>query len=85
MWLPGEEYTSTYSPTRNYQIGDVVKYGGYSYFALTFNQNSIPSTNPTDWELLSIGYNLRGDYNPLTAYYVGDTVRRAGYLYLEKS
>ena len=81
VYAPGLEYDNQWeSPTR-YQIGDVVKYGGYSYFALTFNQASVPSTSPLDWELLSIGYNLRGDYNSSTSYIIGDVIRRNGNLY----
>ena len=81
VYAPGLEYDNQWESIIRYQIGDVVKYGGYSYFALTFNQASVPSTSPLDWELLSIGYNLRGDYNSSTSYIVGDVIRRNGNLY----
>jgi hypothetical protein len=81
VYAPGLEYDNQWTSIIRYQIGDVVKYGGYSYFALTFNQASVPSTSPSDWELLSIGYNLRGDYNLSTSYLIGDVIRRGGNLY----
>jgi hypothetical protein len=82
VYAPGPEFNETWNAVTDYQIGDVVKYGGYSYIALTFNQNSTPSTNPIDWELLSIGYNWREEYNLSTSYFVGDVIRRGGNIYV---
>ena len=81
VYAPGLEYENNWDTAASYQPGDVVKYGGYSYTALAFNQNSAPSTNPGNWELLSIGYNFRNDFNIVTSYRKGDVVRAGGNLY----
>jgi len=33
IYVPGFEYDNTWESTTIYQKGDVVKYGGYSYYA----------------------------------------------------
>jgi len=81
VYAPGLEYDDNWQSGVSYTIGDVVKYGGYAYTAITNNQTSIPSTQTSDWELLSLGYNLRGDYNSSTSYRIGDVIRRNGILY----
>lgn len=81
IYAPGLEYENNWDSATRYQPGDVVKYGGYSYTALTFNQYSIPSSSPLDWELLSIGYNFRNDFDVSTSYRKGDVVRAGGNLY----
>lgn len=79
IWMPGIEYTGSWNSSTVYQNGSVVKYGGYSYYSLTANNtNNIPPTSGSDWELLTIGYNLTGDWASSTSYRVGDVVRRHG-------
>ena len=56
IWIPGIDYTSTWSGGTIYQTGEVVEYGGYSYTSLTANNSgNIPSTDSTDWEVLTQG------------------------------
>ena len=81
VYAPGLEYDDNWHSSVQYQPGDVVKYGGYAYTSLSLNQNAVPTTSALDWELLSLGYNLRGDYNVLTSYKIGDVIRRNGILY----
>ena len=86
-WVPGLQYEAEWDTLVEYNKGDIVKYGGYTYTALTNNKGSIPSTNlllqdTGDWEILRRGYNHRGDYDVSTAYRTGDVVRANGYLYL---
>ncbi len=81
VYAPGLEYDNQWDQVTRYQIGDVVKYGGYSYVAITINQASNPAVSPSDWELLSIGYNFRNAFSSETNYKVGDVVRNGGNLY----
>ena len=88
IWLPGLGYENVWSDNEVYQPGDVVTYGGYSYIALTINIGSNPSAFDVqqdgvgaDWEIVTRGYNLRGEWDILVQYKPGDVVRKGGYLY----
>lgn len=79
IWMPGIEYTGLWNASTTYQPGDVVKYGGYSYYSLTANNaNNTPALEADDWELLTTGYELSGDWTPGSPYRVGNVVRRHG-------
>ena len=87
IWVPGLEYESLWRTGIDYNQGDIVYYGGYSYVALTNNTNSVPSVNGLlqdtgDWELLTQGYKHQGLWNGSTEYYTGDVIRDEGYLYI---
>ena len=82
LYLPGEEYSSTWSVSVTYQPGDVVKYGGYDYVGVTVNNTgNVPSTDATDWTLLTQGYEFMNDWSVSVNYKVGDVVRRSGQLF----
>lgn len=82
IWVPGQEYVDTYSSSVIYQPGDVVTYGGYTFTSLTANnQGNTPSTSPSNWELLTTGYEFQGSWNSGTQYQVGDVVRKNGLVY----
>ena len=82
LWLPGNEFNSTWSDTSAYQPNDVVMYGGYSYVSNTENNiGNIPSIEASDWTLLTTGYRLQNDWVSNTSYKVGDTVRHGGALF----
>ena len=86
-WVPGLQYEAEWDTDTEYNKGDIVKYGGYTYTALTNNTGSIPSANlllqdTGDWEILKQGYNLTGDWDRTVSYRTGDMVRAGGYLYL---
>ena len=87
LWLPGTGYEGLWSDATEYQKGDIVLYGGYTYTALTNNLASVPSVNGIvqdtgDWELLKAGYKHRGEWASGTAYITGDVVRNYGHLYV---
>jgi len=82
-FVEGLEFMSTYSTSVAYFPGDVVTYGGYSYVSATNNTNRIPTAyTGSDWNILSTGFNFRGDFSTGTAYKVGDVARLNGYTYL---
>ncbi len=71
--VPGQHSSGEWSATTTYRIGDVVTYGGYVYYSLTFNYNRVPSdhlyqlidqADPPDWAVLAKGQNLVGDWAP---------------------
>ena len=87
IWLPGFGYELLWANSTEYQVGDIVLYGGYAYTCLQNNLNSVPSVNGLlqdtgDWELLKQGYKHRGEYDHSTQYYTGDVLRSGGYLYI---
>ena len=87
LWLPGTGYEGLWSNAAEYQKGDIVLYGGYTYTALTNNLASVPSVNGIvqdtgDWELLKTGYKHRGEWSGSTAYLTGDVIRNQGHLYV---
>lgn len=85
LFLPGLEFEDSWSSSAQYQVGDVVTYGGYTYVAKVDNLNKIPSSNTAEWDVVTTGYNNTGDYNSSTAYKVGDVVRHGGYTYVCKT
>lgn len=81
-YIPGLEFENIWDPLVVYQPGDIVRYGGYSYFSNTNNIGQEPANEPVDWTLLALGFKHRGEWNPTTKYLVGDTIRRFGQLYV---
>ena len=86
-WLPGLQYEAEWDNLTEYNKGDIVKYGGYTYTALANTSGTIPSANVLaqdsgDWEILKQGYNHTGDWDSTTVYRPGDVVRNGGYLYI---
>jgi hypothetical protein len=87
VYVPGLSYENTWSDETQYARGEIVRYGGYTYTALQNNFNSVPSINGKaqntgDWELLTEGYNLKGEWQETIFYRTGDVVQRGGYLYV---
>ena len=82
LWIPGAEFNDSWTLTEVYQPGDIVIYGGYSYIGLTVNnENNVPSTSTSDWQLLTVGYDMLGEWSNTVSYRVGSVVRRGGNLF----
>jgi hypothetical protein len=88
--FPGFQYSDEWSPTQVYQVGDLVKHGGWLFYSLTTNYSSNPSNSiyqvedrvdPIDWQIAAKGINFRGDWSADNSYKTGDVVRRGGNLY----
>jgi hypothetical protein len=85
QFVDGLEFEDSWRANINYQPGDFVTYGGYSYIAKTFNQGSKPSEVLDDWDLFSTGFRWAGEYAEDSSdqdYLTGDVVRLNGYTYL---
>ena len=85
VFVAGLEFEDTWGAYSEYQPGDIVTYGGYTYIARTNNVEKKPAEQPSDWQVFVTGFNLRGDYGDDSAnedYRTGDVVRLGGYTYL---
>jgi len=87
VYVPGTEYELVWDTETEYNKGDIVRYGGYSYTALTNNIGSQPSTNGLlqdtgDWEVLNRSYRFLQDWSDSVTYRPGDAIRHGGYLYV---
>ena len=79
--MPGLEFEDSYSDATQYQVGDVVTYGGYSYTAKQDTKANIP-TNTTFWDLLTTGFKVIGEYSSGVEYTPGNVVTQSGYVYV---
>ena len=89
--FPGFQYSDEWNLTTVYQVGDLVKHGGWLYYSLTNNYGSNPSDSiyqiedrqdPIDWQIAAKGINFRGEWISTDTYKTGDVVRRGGNLYV---
>lgn len=83
-FVEGFQYESEWNGNRNYKTGDVVKYGGNQYIAISDNSGEFPSTATSDWQLFSEGLKFVGDWNDDSSqieYQVGEVVRLGGFTY----
>jgi len=86
VYSEGLQWEDSFSNSTTYQDGDVVSYGGYTYVYV----NSTPAAGqtPTDnsyWDIVTTGYNNKGDFNYGIGYKTGDVVRYGGYSFVSKT
>ena len=81
-FLESFNFENTWDGSTEYQAGDVVTYGGYSYVSKNINTNKQPATNSSDWDILTTGFNVVGDWNSGTSYIQGDVVKFGGSSYV---
>ena len=84
-FVEGFEFNNDWDTYTDYKKGDVVRYGGYQYVALTNHIGTNPATTNDDWAVFTKGFNFRGDWGDDSAgqdYRVGDVVRVGGYTYV---
>ena len=82
-YIQSFNFENTWSSSTEYQVGDVVTYGGYSYVAKTLHTNKPPATHTTnDWDILTTGFNVIGEWNSGTQYLQGDVVVFGGSSYV---
>ena len=89
--FPGFQYSEEWDAETVYQVGDLVKHGGWLYYSLTNNYASNPSNsqyqlidrvNPVDWQIAAKGINFSGEWSASALYKTGDVVRRGGNTYV---
>jgi len=82
-FVKGFEFEDEWSDSTRYQPGDVVKYGGNQYIALTNHINTVPTAaGNTDWQLFSEGFRFQEEWDISTSYKIGEVVQQSGYTYL---
>ena len=55
-------YEDTWNSVAQYQDGDVVTYGGYTYVSKSVHTNKPPAYNlASDWDIITTGFNVVGD------------------------
>jgi hypothetical protein len=76
-------WADTWNSATEYELNDVVKYGGnaYVYTNALATTGNLP-TNTTYWKTMVEGFNFLGVYSTGTAYKPGDAVTHGGNLYL---
>ena len=85
VYTEGLQWEDSYNPATNYQTGDVVTYGGYTYVAI---QETPAGNTPTDnayWDVVTTGYKPTGTFSYGTAYKTGDVVNYGGNSYVSNS
>ena len=82
IFVLGLQFENTWSSSTTYQIGDIVAYGGYTYIAKTNNSNKVPSTQTSDWSILTTGFSVQGTWNNSSVYKTGDVVQFGGWSYV---
>ena len=85
QFVRGFQFEADWEALRNYQKGDIVRYGGNQYIALTNHAEKNPVVELTDWQLFTQGLRFLGDWqddSTLQDYRVGEVVRYGGYTYL---
>ena len=78
-------YRGVYNPATNYELNDVVSYGGNSYVYINriAGAGTAPSTT-THWSNMVDGLSDLGDYDNATTYQKNDLVRVSGLIYRAK-
>jgi len=76
-------FAGTWSAGTEYELNDVVKYGGnvYVYVNALKSQGNVP-TNVTYWSLMVEGIKFTGAYSPTVEYQVGDGIAYGGKVYI---
>jgi len=83
VFVKGFEFEDEWSDSTTYQPGDVVKYGGNQYVALTNHINTTPTTSGNnDWQLFSEGLRFQEAWSIGSSYRIGEVVEQGGYTYL---
>ena len=81
-YLQSFNFENTWNGSSEYQVGDVVTFGGYTYVAKLLNLNKSPATNTAEWDILTTGFNVIGEWNSGTNYIQGDVVKFGGSSYV---
>jgi len=87
LFVQGVQGEGEWEAYVDYQIGDVVKYGGYQYISKTNNNSVIPTSSTDDWDIFAKGFSFVGVWGEDSSqqdYKVGEVVRVNGYTYVAK-
>jgi len=88
VFVNGFEFEGSWSAANEYQVGDVVTYGGYTYTAVQNSGASSPQTPSTAtayWQVFTSGLVYSGEWSNSTSYKIGNVVTVGGYTYVAKA
>ena len=88
IFVNGFQFEGSWSAANEYQAGDVVTYGGYTYTAILNNGSAspqTPSTATTYWKVFTSGLVYSGEWSSGTSYKIGNVVTVGGYTYVAKA
>ncbi len=76
-------FAGTWSSSQEYELNDIVKYGGnvYVYTHALATTGNLP-TNTSYWKFMVGGIDFKGTYSPSTAYKVGEAVSHGATVYV---
>lgn len=79
-------FAGTWSSSQEYELNDIVKYGGnvYAYTHALATTGNLP-TNTTYWQFVVGGIDFKGVYSPSTAYKIGEAVSYGAIVYVAKA
>jgi hypothetical protein len=90
IYLESIKFEDSWSGATEYQPGDIVTFGGYTYIAKTIHSNKQPNIynvnigeTPADWNILTTGFDVKGEYNNSAVYVPGDVVTFGGNTYVK--
>lgn len=84
-YVNGLKFEDSWDVNTEYQSGDIVTFGGYSYVALATSTGAAPNNLGASWEILTTGFKVVGTWSPSTAYKPGDVVLLGGNSYVAKT
>jgi len=86
IMVSGTEYRGAWDIAEEYEIGQIVSYGGKVYIAIqSVNTAQNPVTATAYWSVFVDGIQYEGTYSGSTAYQKGDVVKYGGAVYIAKS
>ena len=84
IYLESVNFEDTWNVGTEYQPGDIVTFGGYTYIAETINTGKQPNSYVgTDWNVVTTGFDVKGEYDNATVYVPGDVVQFGGNTYVK--
>jgi hypothetical protein len=96
IYFESVNFEDTWSSGTEYQPGDIVNFGGYTYIAETINTGKQPNIYnvdyidpqtiqnvPRDWNILTTGFEVKGEYDNTVIYVPGDVVQFGGDTYVK--
>lgn len=81
-FVNGVELEGDWSSSAKYQVGDIVRLGGYTYIAKRDNTNAKPTVSTDDWGVFVHGLKWKGPYAAETTYFPGDVVKEGSSSYV---
>ena len=77
----GQAYRNAWLPSTEYQVNDIVKYGGSLFKCTVTHTSNITALEDDKFSVFAFGIQFDGEWNSTTQYNIGDVVRYGGTSY----